>query len=174
LFPLSAFRFSSTAFIRVICFIRGQNQPFRFLHFSSTLLLAMNLSSAQIQAIRQHLAVLRPVVVYLFGSAAAGQRRPESDVDLAFLSAQPVASAEVFQAQVRLAEALGSDVDLVDLARATAVLRKEVLATGRVLLETDPHRRAEFEMYALSDYARLNEERAPVLDALGQPLVTHA
>jgi predicted nucleotidyltransferase len=135
---------------------------------------AMNLSPDQIQSIGQHLAPLRPVVVYLFGSAAAGQLRPDSDVDLAFLSRQSIPPEEVFQARLRLAEALGSDVDLVDLARATAVLRKEVLATGRVLLETDPQRRAEFEMYALSDYARLNEERAPVLDALGQPLVAHA
>ena len=73
-----------------------------------------------------------------------------------------------------LSEALGRDVDLIDLGRSNAVLRKEVVNRGRLLYETDPLRRAEFEMYVLSDYARLNEERAPVLAALGQPLPRNA
>jgi hypothetical protein len=65
--------------------------------------------------------------------------------------------------RAELSERLMRDVDLIDLSRATTVLRKEVVAHGRLLFETDSNRRAEFEMYALSDYARLNEERAPVL-----------
>ena len=69
---------------------------------------------------------------------------------------------------------LGREVDLIDLARSSTVLRKEVLGNGRLLYETAPDRRAEFEMYALSDYARLNEERSPVLAALGQTLPSNA
>lgn len=132
----------------------------------------MPLAPAQVAVIQERLEPLRPAVIYLFGSAAAGRRRPDSDVDLAFLPREPVALERVLTVQAELAEALGMDVDLIDLSRATAVLRKEVLAGGRVIYEAEPLRRAEFEMYALSDYARLNEERADVLAAWGQPLPT--
>ena len=127
-----------------------------------------------VQLINTTLSPLHPAVVYVFGSQAAGRASQESDVDLAILSPSPLTTAQVFRAGNDLAEVLSRDVDLIDLARASTVLRKEVLRTGRVIYENDPHRRQEFEMYALSDYARLNEERAPVLAALGHPLPADA
>ena len=135
----------------------------------------MTLTASQIESIRQCLAPLHPAAVYLFGSAATGRFRPDSDLDLAIL---PISGAIVplvlFETQILIAEQLKSDVDLVDLSQATTVFRKEVLRTGVLLFENDLRRRQEFEMYALSDYARLNEERAPVLAALGQPLAGDA
>ena len=124
--------------------------------------------------IREILSPLRPAAVYVFGSAAAGRLRPGSDIDLAILPTKSISAVVRLQAGLQLAEALTRDVDLIDLERSSAVLRKEVLANGRLLYETDSVRRNEFEMYALSDYARLNEERAPVLAALGQPLPRNA
>ena len=123
-----------------------------------------------IDRIREVLVPLNPAAVYLFGSAATGRTRPESDLDLAILPTDEVAASRILETSIQLAEVLGRDIDLVDLSRSNAVLRKEVLANGRLLYETDRRRRAEFEMYALSDYARLNEERAPVLAVLGQAL----
>ena len=126
-----------------------------------------------IDRIRKAVAGTRPLAVYLFGSTASNRTRPDSDVDLAVLPAIPLAAAELMALRTELSEQLGRDVDLVDLSRATTVLRKEVLARGRLLFETDRLRRAEFEMYTLSDYARLNEERAPILAALGQSPSLH-
>jgi uncharacterized protein len=135
----------------------------------------MTLTANQIESIRQCLAALCPAAVYLFGSAATGRLRLDSDLDLAIL---PISGAimplVLFETRNLLAEKLESDVDLIDLARATTVFRKEVLRTGVLLFENDLRRRHDFEMYALSDYARLNEERAPVLAALAQSLVAHA
>ncbi len=127
-----------------------------------------------VDRIREILSSLRPAAVYLFGSAASNRLRPSSDIDLAILPTQIIPATVMSQTALRLAETLRRDVDLIDMNRSNAVLRKEVLANGRLLYETDPGRRNEFEMYALSDYARLNEERAPVLAALGQPLPRHA
>ena len=62
----------------------------------------------------------------------------------------------------------------MDLSAASTVLRKEVVAGGLLLHEDDSTARQEFEMYVLSDYARLNEERAPVLRALGATTESHA
>jgi len=127
-----------------------------------------------VMTIRKGLSFLKPAAVYLFGSTAAGRARPESDIDLAVLPEGTISNSQLFEARLQLAEALGQDVDLIDLAQASTVLRKEVLAGGKLVYETDPPRRAEFEMYTLSDYARLNEERSPVLAALRQPLPSNA
>ncbi len=113
------------------------------------------------------LARFDPAVIYLFGSAARGMNRPDSDLDVAFLPAAPADCWTVFQTAQALASILRREVDLVDLRRASTVLRKEVLRTGRRLATFRALEADEFEMYTLSDYARLNEERAPVLRALG-------
>jgi predicted nucleotidyltransferase len=128
----------------------------------------------EVTKIREGLAFLKPAAVYLFGSAASGRARPDSDIDLAVLAEGSLSTSQLLRARILLAESLSRDVDLIDLARASTVLRKEVLAGGRLLYETGPSRRAEFEMYTLSDYARLNEERAPVLAVLRHPLSSNA
>lgn len=121
---------------------------------------------ATLQPLLGELSVFRPSAVYMFGSAATGRSHPGSDIDLAILPEHPCDPVEVFEAANRLAQRLGRHVDLVDLNRASTVMRKEVLRTGRLLQEADPARRMEFEMLSLSDYARLNEERQPVLKKL--------
>jgi uncharacterized protein len=122
------------------------------------------------QRIREVLAPFAPAAVYVFGSAAAGRMRSGSDMDLAILPPAAISALKLFETRIQLAEIFNRDVDLIDLSCASTVLRKEVLAAGRLLYETNAFRRAEFEMYSFSDYARLNEEREPVLTALGQPL----
>jgi hypothetical protein len=55
-------------------------------------------------------------------------------------------------------------VDLVDLRSASAVMRVQVIGQGELHLDADPAARALFEAFALADYARLNEERAGILE----------
>jgi predicted nucleotidyltransferase len=103
------------------------------------------------------------VAIYLFGSHAGGSATPESDVDIAVLPASPLGEVDRWNLAQSLAVALGRDVDLVDLLRATTVMRVQVIDTGKLLFESDVSRRQEFEAIALSDYARLNEERREIL-----------
>lgn len=102
--------------------------------------------------------------VYVFGSEAAGDATAESDVDLAVLGPAALDSYPRWRLQESLASRLRRDVDLVDLRAASSVMRAQIVATGRVLLDLDPAARAHFEALALSDYARLNEERKAILD----------
>ena len=111
------------------------------------------------------LADFEPAVVYLFGSAVTGRLVASSDVDIAFLPRQPCDPMAVFDAAQQLAGDLGRNVDLIDLSRASAVFRAQVLGTGTALHVADHQKREEFEMYVLSDYARTNEERREVLEA---------
>ena len=106
------------------------------------------------------------VAIYRFGSTARGTSRPDSDVDLAVLASRPIDPVERFDLAQRIAGRLGTDVDLVDLARTSTVFRMQVLGDGCVLADRDRRAREEFEMLAWSDYARLQEERRPVLDFL--------
>jgi len=107
----------------------------------------------------------RLLALYLFGSEAKDRARPGSDVDLAFLSERALDPVVVFDVAQDLAAALHCDVDLVDLPRASTVLRAQVIGGGRVLHAGDARRVGEFEMDALSDYARPNEERARVMES---------
>jgi predicted nucleotidyltransferase len=103
------------------------------------------------------------VAIYLFGSHANGAPTRDSDIDLAVLAEAPLDDEARWSLAQVLARALGRDVDLVDLLRASSVMRVQVLETGNLLFQSDVFRRQEFEAIALSDYARLNEERRGIL-----------
>lgn len=69
----------------------------------------------------------------------------------------------IYRAAEELSVALGRDVHLIALGTADAVIRAQVIGSGTVLACTDEGTRARLEIYALSDYARLNEERREIL-----------
>ncbi|HEX3047776.1 MAG TPA: nucleotidyltransferase domain-containing protein [Bacillota bacterium] len=100
----------------------------------------------------------------LFGSAARGQLRPDSDLDLAFLSDLALNEYEVFMRAQELAELLGRDVDLIDLNKASTVLKAQIIGKGKVIFNGDNLRRMVFAMKAFKEYALLNEERQCILD----------
>ena len=103
------------------------------------------------------------MALYQFGSQAKGSARPESDVDLAVLAHHPISAFSLFELAQELAAQLHRDVDLLDLSAASTVMRMQVISTGKCLAAPDEAARREFEMYAYSDYARLNEERRDIL-----------
>ena len=118
--------------------------------------------AAAIDLLRTRVPGLR--VVWMHGSRARGDARPDSDVDLALVADAPVALDDVLSLQSDLTARLGDEVDLVDLFGADDVLRVQVIEHGRVLFARSPVDLARFEMHALSRYARLNEERRGILE----------
>lgn len=105
--------------------------------------------------------------VYLFGSQAAGEEWPESDVDIAVLlppaEAKKIGSLLISDLRFNLETLLGKEVDLINLRRAPTVLQKEVIAADSRIYEGDRFAAEEFEMLTLSYYQKLNEERAQIL-----------
>lgn len=113
--------------------------------------------------------ILDPFVIYLFGSAARGALRPDSDVDIAFVSdGEPHDPYELFRLAGHLADKLGRDVDLVDLRQASTVFQAQVVSSGKVIDCSHERKRMEFEMKTLKMYAKLNEEREPVLKRIAE------
>ncbi|MDI3466423.1 MAG: hypothetical protein OJF50_005244 [Nitrospira sp.] len=86
------------------------------------------------------------IALYRFGSQAKGIARPHSDIDLAMLSHNPIASLHRFELAQELATRLHRDVDLIDLRAASTVMRMQVLSTGTCLATFDDLARRTFEM----------------------------
>ena len=94
--------------------------------------------------------------VYLFGSVARGERRPDSDLDVAVLleSAPESGTFESLRLDLRgeLESDLGRDVDLVVLNHAPPDLAHRVLRDAVLIIEPDPSARVRFEVRARNEY----------------------
>ena len=90
-------------------------------------------------------------LAYIFGSQANGTATSESDFDLAFLSRLPIPSIQRFDIAQELTERFNSNVDLVDLREAGALLKTEIIMKGRQLVGTKLDA-DYFAMHVLRDY----------------------
>lgn len=116
---------------------------------------------AAVRVIRQTVPDI--LAVYLFGSGVDEEARTNRDVDLAVLAPHPLAVEDRFNLEQELSARLHQLVDLVDLRRASTVLRMQIISTGTYLLSQDDTQRETFETFVYADYARLNEERRDIL-----------
>lgn len=103
--------------------------------------------------------------LWLFGSRADGTYRADSDYDLAFLTEWPskVSDMQRFEWSCELAELLGSDVDLVDLHKASTDFRFIIISTGRRIFSSDDYLCDTFEMTSFSMYQYLEESRRDII-----------
>ncbi|MEW6697224.1 MAG: type VII toxin-antitoxin system MntA family adenylyltransferase antitoxin [Bacillota bacterium] len=124
----------------------------------------MNIDEKYLTIIKEFLAKkISPYFIVLFGSAAKGKLREDSDIDIAFLSDQRFSDYEVFLYGQELANLLDREVDLIDLEKASTVFQAQVLSTGKVLYCSDEIKKMLFHVLVLKKYARLNEERQCIL-----------
>ena len=102
-------------------------------------------------------ATPRLELLMLFGSRARTDAQPRSDWDLAYLAEAEFDLAALLGAVV---EAVGSDrVDLVDLRRASGLLRYRVARDGQVVYEARPRLAERFCLEAAQFWC----DAAPVL-----------
>lgn len=90
----------------------------------------------------------------LFGSFARRQPRPDSDVDVAILPANPdLPLAAELDLQVALERACGRTVDLVRLDQASTMLRFRVAREGVALLAAPSFEHSRFLAAAAAEHA---------------------
>ena len=104
------------------------------------------------------------VGIYIYGSYAANEMTPESDIDIAFFAEEKITPVEKWKIQEKLAALLDLDVDLVDLKEATTILRSEVVEKGILIYSANKYKMDHFEMTTYSMYADLNETRVDILN----------
>ena len=105
------------------------------------------MDDARLTLLKQALAGRDDVrLALLFGSHARGRARPESDVDLAV----DAPDVDLLALAHDLALAIGAEVDLLDLARATIPLVEEIVRDGIVVRERSPGLAARWRSHALA------------------------
>lgn len=96
-----------------------------------------------------------PHAIWVFGSVARGEARPDSDVDFAVLFRKPPTLDLVQERRSNLTAILRRDVDLVDVRTASPILQMQILKNGQLLFEGDAPMRVRFEQTVPSRYEDL-------------------
>ncbi|EAZ86574.1 nucleotidyltransferase domain-containing protein [Lysinibacillus fusiformis] len=109
---------------------------------------------------------LNPAFIILFGSFAKGTARHDSDIDLAYFSEQQLSSYERFTLAGDLAILAGREVDLVDIKQIDTVFTMQIFSEGVPIYIKNENEFSRQKMRAYSMYATLNEQRAPIIDAI--------
>lgn len=106
--------------------------------------------------------------IYLFGSYATGEERPDSDMDIALLlpheRAKEKGNPNLSQCRLELEDALNKEVDLLNARRVSTVFQKEIIS-GELIHCVDRNAVDEFEMLVVSYYQKLNDERKEILES---------
>ncbi|RYF74569.1 MAG: nucleotidyltransferase domain-containing protein [Comamonadaceae bacterium] len=121
-----------------------------------------------IAAVRKALPQAR--AAWLFGSVVSGRFGPGNDIDLAVDLVSPLSPAARWEMTHRLAQDLGTDVDLLDFRRLSTVMQYQVLATGQRLFSVDEGATAAYCGFVLSEYQNIQAWRQPMMRQLAQRL----
>lgn len=87
-------------------------------------------------------------LIVLFGSQVSGRTHPDSDVDVAVLTAGPLPFARRLELWHELSQAFDREVDLSVLNHAEPLLLRQVAQNGRVLYQVNRYIWPEFRGYA--------------------------
>lgn len=109
---------------------------------------------------------LNPKFIYLFGSFAKGEGREDSDIDLAIYTEEKISSYELFLMANKLSFEVKRDVQIVDLRDIDTVFAAQIVGNREELYCEDEIIKANYNIRAFKDYAKLNEERKVILDAI--------
>ena len=95
------------------------------------------------------------ICVYLFGSVALNLETQKSDIDIAILINEDLKIDYLdydLNISSELTEILHKPIDIVILNEATPLLYFRILKYGKLILDKEPDKRAEYEMKILSYY----------------------
>ena len=107
----------------------------------------------------------------LFGSEATGSARQDSDIDLAALFRRMPAAIDLLDAEDEVADIVGREVDLVDLAGVSPILAMQVQQTGLCVFGADSSALADFQAALPGRYEDLKRVRAEAESALVRRVV---
>lgn len=124
-------------------------------------------NSELVHLIKKHLPEVK--LIYLFGSRATNEDRPGSDWDVAIMNGRKIPKLDLWQIQERVADELGSDVDLIDVLQSSTVLNIQIIEHGKLLYGESSEALA-FETKVLSMYGHLQEQRQDVIEGFVERL----
>jgi uncharacterized protein len=105
-----------------------------------------------------------PQLIYLFGSFAANKENDSSDIDVAILCEKRIDPVKLFDFQLSLGYLVNRDVDLIDLNNTDILFKMQIISSRYPIYESSSEFRYEFEMKAISEYVKFNEEREIIFE----------
>lgn len=109
---------------------------------------------------------LKPKFIYLFGSFAKGEGRQDSDIDLGIYTDEEVRPYDLFVIANKLSFEVKRDVQIVNLKDIDTVFAAQIVGSREELYCNNETLKANYNIRTLKDYAKLNEEREIILNAI--------
>ena len=75
------------------------------------------------------------LIVTVFGSAAKGELRKDSDIDIAVAADAPLSFDRKTDIYLALMKAFNREIDLIDLNQVTGVILKSALCSGEIIIK---------------------------------------
>jgi uncharacterized protein len=121
------------------------------------------------QAIEQILATYpEAIAIYCFGSFGTKYETKASDLDLAILNSQKIDKLKLWELAQNIAREISKDVDLIDLAQASTILRRQVINEGHRIYCSKSIKCDLFENSIDREYFDLQERRTGILKDIKQ------
>ena len=105
-------------------------------------------------------------IIYLFGSHAKAQEQETSDIDLAIKTEESISNTEIYDLRQELAAQLNQDVDLIDMEKASTVLKNEVVQGGTRLYCAPQFDYKPYELLIISQYLDFQEGTRHLREAI--------
>lgn len=109
---------------------------------------------------------LQPAFVLLYGSFAKDAHHESSDIDLAYFSDKELSNYERFILANKLSSLAEREVDLVDIKQIDTVFTMQIFTEGIPIYIADENTFISQRIRAYRMYVTLNEQRAPVIEAI--------
>lgn len=100
--------------------------------------------------------------IYLFGSFATADERPDSDIDIAVSG--KIDPSDLQQCRLAIEATFNRDVHLIHLNTAQTILQKEIVTIGRILWAKSALDSERFALYILASYQKLSSERRAIIE----------
>lgn len=108
------------------------------------------------------------MAIYIFGSYGTEFENEKSDIDIAVLLENNFPSDEydlkVKDCILRLNIKYGREIDLINIRKVSTVFMYDIIMNGKLIFRIKDSKVDEFEMYVISKYQKLNEERADIIN----------
>ncbi|MGZ3775738.1 MAG: type VII toxin-antitoxin system MntA family adenylyltransferase antitoxin [Pseudobdellovibrionaceae bacterium] len=113
---------------------------------------------------KEIIEILKPHTefVFLLGSYGTQRFGAESDIDLAAYFKEHVDYGSQLRLSSEISELTNRDVDLVDMRNIDPIFARQVIETGRLLLDNDHKKLVNWQIVQLGKYIDFKMDRAEI------------